>query len=665
MRLTTLLLISLSCFLPGALPAHAQDLDNVTISGRVTDESGALVVDATVTAVLTSTKIERTVKTDAVGRYRLLELAPGTYSVRVASPGFAVEERRGLTTVTGQNVQVDFVLRPVGVALEQTVTSDAAAPAVDTARTVVGGTITQTEAESLPNVARAPLDLVFTLPGITEEPLSTRDLAEDRNTSARTTPEEAGTFAVSGGAAYSNNLTIDGLDNNDDRSARERFQPALEAIAEVQVITNQFSAEYGRASGGRINLSTRSGTSNFHGRAFHFFHDESLNANSFYNNARGLKRLPLQQHTPGFTLGGPLNFRKLFGPHQSGAKHETATRKDRSFFFVAYEFNTVLDKTLIDTLLPVAANPRFVLPAPTTLAGRRTEAVDTARTPPAELAPYVVPVNTPLREHNLTARLDHNFTDTHNGALLLQLGRSKNLRQFSGGARLAAALQGRTRDTDALAYADNFVCSAHAVNQLRAQVSRLTPAVKAQHDTQPVVLITLNDPLPAADPANRAGTLVAGSATAGASDRRETRWQLQDVLTLQQGAHTLKLGGDLQHIRSTFIDLTDATGTYNFASATDFLANAPARFRQNFNAESTQRNTYAALFLQNEWRVRPRLLLTVGLRYERETILHDNNNFAPRLALAYDPFGTGRTVLRLGAGIFYNRALLQTRNRIT
>ncbi len=633
--------------------AHAQDLDDVTINGQVTDQTGALIPGANVTARLTTTNTARTVVTDDAGRYRLVELAPGAYNVSATSQGFAVAERAGLVAVAGQNVRLDFVLRPAGVAAEQTVVSDVDAGAVDTTRTVVGGTITREEAESLPIASRAPLDLVLTLPGVTEEPLSVRDTAEDRNRFARSTPEEAGTFALAGGAAYSNNFTIDGLDNNDDRAARERFQPSLEAVAEVQVITNQFSAEYGRASGGRINLRTRAGAKDLHGRVFDFFRDESLNANSYFNNARGIKRLPLQQHNPGFTLGGPLAVKKLFGAHDA--------TKPRTFFFAAYEYNTLLDTTLIDTLVPVQTNSRFPLPPPTTLAGRRTESAATAPNQPAELAPYVAPVNTPLREHTLSVRLDHNFTDAHNGALLWQLGRSRNLRQFGGGARLAGTLQGRTRDTDALAYSDNFVFSARAVNQLRAQLSRLTPAVKTRAtNARPVVLIALDDPLPAADVANRSGTLVAGSSTTGASDRREARWQLQDALTLLSGAHALKLGGDLQRVRSTFIDLADATGTYNFTSASDFLANAPSRFRQRFNTESAQQNLYAALFAQDEWRVRPALVLSFGLRYERETILKDHNNFAPRLALAYDPTGTGKTVVRLGAGVFYNRVLLRT-----
>ena len=630
-------------------PAHAQDLDDATISGRVTDQNGAVIPNAIVTATLVSANRERTATTDAEGRYRLIELEPGTYTVRATFTNFAVEVRTNVETIAAQNIRLDFTLRPAEITDQQVVVSEADLPLVDTTRTIVGGTVTREEVESLPNTTRSPLDLIFTLGGVTEEPLSTRDLAEDRNRTTSTTPEEAGIFALSGGAAYSNNITIDGLDNNDDRAARERFQPSLEAIEEVQVITNQFSAEYGRASGGRVNIRTRAGSNNFRGRAFYFFRDESLNANTFRNNSLGLSRLPLQQHNPGFTLSGPIMF--PFGYNG----------RSRTFFFVAYEYDTVLDTALIDTLVPVQQNPLFSLPPPTTLDGRRFEPSASAPNAPAELAPFIEQVSTPLRNHIFTARVDHNYTETHNASFNLQLGRLNNLRQFGGGLRLAEALQGRTRNSDALSYTDNYVFSSTTINQLRAQISRLTPGVAARGgNDRPVVLITINDPLDATDPLDRSGTLVAGSSTTGATDRRETRFQIQDTLSFVRGAHSIKFGGDFQRISSTFIDLSDASGTYNFTSAGDFLAGTPARFRQNFNTESTQTNIYTGLFVQDEWRIRPNLVFSYGLRYENETIISDRNNFAPRVALAYDPFGTGRTVIRAGAGMFYNRALLRT-----
>ncbi|MBA3569775.1 MAG: TonB-dependent receptor, partial [Pyrinomonadaceae bacterium] len=405
----------------------AQNLDNVIIGGRVIDQNGAVIPGASVTAVLTRTGSRRTAMADTDGRYRILQLEPGTYVLRASAEGFAVQDSEGIAVISGQALQVEIVLLPQGVIVDPVRVTSRQSQSVDTTRTVVGGTVTAHEVESLPLATRSPLDLIFTLGGVTEEPLSTRDLAEDRDRNPASAPEEAGTFALSGGPAYSNNLTIDGLDNNDDRAARERFQPSLEAVEELQVITNQFSAEYGRASGGRINIRTRGGAQTFRGRAFYFFKDESLNANTLRNNSLRLKRLPLQEHTPGFTLSGPVMI--------PWRKNQTPT-----FFFSSYEFNKALDSALTDTLVPVPQNPRFRLPSPTLLQGRRFEDAN-APAASVEIAPFISAVSTPLTNHTVTTRIDHQFSETHNGALVYQLGRSVNLRQFGGGNRLAEALQ--------------------------------------------------------------------------------------------------------------------------------------------------------------------------------------------------------------------------------
>src|SRR6267143_1334769 len=325
----------LASLCPMRSSVQAQDLDNVTIDGRVMDQNGAVIPGASVTATLVATKVERTLIADGDGHYKLIQLAPGVYRVKASFPNFATEEKTDLTTIAGQTVQLDFVLKPAIVTAETVIVSAAEPPQVDTSRTVVGGTVTAREVESLPVNSRSPLDLIFTLGGVSEEPLSTRDLAEDRSNS-RSSPEEAGNFSLSGGAAYSNNITIDGLDNNDDRAARERFTPSIEAVDEVQIIRNQFAAEYGRASGGRINIHTRGGSNKLRGRAFYFFRDEALDANTWKNNSLGVKRLPLQEHDPGFTLSGPVVI-----PH-------VVRGKDRTFFFTAYEYDTFLDSTLID-----------------------------------------------------------------------------------------------------------------------------------------------------------------------------------------------------------------------------------------------------------------------------------------------------------------------------
>jgi hypothetical protein len=628
----TFLVLCLSVFT--FTSARAQDLDTVTITGRVTDQNGAVIPGAEVEASLTKTRLTRRIITDAAGRYRLIQLEPGNYVIRIAAPGFATQQIENIATLSAQGLEFDITLIPSTILAEPVVITTAETPVVDTKRTVTGATLSLNETKTLPLVSRSPLDLIFTLPGVTEEPLSTRDLAEDRNSSPANTPEEAGVFSLAGAPAYSNNLTIDGLDNNDDRAARERFQPSLEAVSEVQVITNQFSAEYGRASGGRVNLRTRSGSRDFHGSGFYFFRDESLDANSFYNNSRGLARLPLQEHVAGFTFGGPLP------PLRN------------TVFFFSYEFRKTLDSALIDTLVPVARNDVYPLPAPTNVDQRRLEDVE----PPlraAEVAPFISSLSTPLKNTSITARVDHQFSETHNGSVVYQAGRLTNLRQFGGGNRLADSLQARRRNSDAISYSDNLVFSSRVVNQLRFQYSRLWPSFAARGGEKPVVLITLNDPA-------LSGTLVAGSSTLGGSDRREHRAQLQEILSFVNGGHSLKFGVDVHHVRSTFVDLTDLTGTFSFASAGDFLAGVPSRYRQNFQSSSTQTNTYAGLFVQDEWQVHPRLLVSYGLRYERETILHDPNNFGPRFSVAYSPFESAKMVLRLGGGLFFNRPLLRT-----
>jgi hypothetical protein len=615
---------------------NAQDLDTVTIAGRVMDQNGALVPGAEVQATLVKTHLKRTTITDAAGRYRLIQLEPGVYVLRLSFPGFAAQEITNITTLSGQSLELDATLLPSDLVIEPVVVSDAATPVVDTKRTITGATLTSKGTESLPIASRSVLDLLFTLPSVTEEPLSTRDLAEDRNANYANTPEEAGTFSLAGAPAYSNNLTIDGLDNNDDRAARERFQPSLEAVAEVQVITNQFSAEYGRASGGRVNLRTRSGSKSFQGRAFYYFRDEALDANTFRNNSLGLPRLPLQDHVDGFTLGGPI--------------------AQSTVFFVSYELNKDLDSALIDTLVPVKQSAVFRLPEPTDLSRARLEDADVA----AEVAPFISPISTPLQNTSITARIDHVFGPMHNAAIVYQAGRLINLRGFGGGNRLAEALQGRRRNSDAISYSDTFVFSERLVNQARFQYSRLAPSFEARGGNTPVVLISLNDPLPSDDPERRTGTLIAGSSTSGGSDRREERVQMQNVLAFINGAHSLKFGADVHHVRSTFIDLTDLSGTFNFGSAGDFLAGIPSRFRQNFQSSSTQKNLYTGVFMHDEWQILPQLLLSYGLRYEYETILRDANNFGPRFSVAYSPLDSGKLVVRMGGGIFFNRPLLRT-----
>lgn len=697
-----------------AFPVFSQDLDDVTISGRIVDPNGQSIVGATVTATQTETGLVRSVTTNEDGRYRLIELPPGTYKVKAEASGFGAKERVNLVTVSGQNVQLDLSLAVGGVSAEVVTVGEDDAPAVDTTRTVVGGTITARDIEEIPNNTRNALDLVLTLGGTSEEALSVRDLAEDRFAANRVAPAEQGNFSLSGGASYSNNITIDGLDNNDDRAASDRFQPSLESIAEVQVITNQFSAEYGRASGGRINLRTKAGGNKFRGRAFMFFRDDNLNANTYYNKqtftsivfdapsssfvtrvARSpLERAPFTEYNPGFTLSGPVIL--PFGEGKS-----IYNGRDRTFFSVAYENLNLKDTTLIQTYVPVAENPRFAFPEST---GGSQVCENTNSTSNATCAnggagfmlPYSKTVSTPNMRHAFSARIDHKLFKNNDVTFGLQFGRKRNQRQnIAVTTKLEEALQGTSADTEAYNFTDNHVFGGGVVNQLRFQFSTYRPAFETKNPDDPVVLISYADPT---TPTFTGRTLIAGNSSASlnasgifADKRKENRYQFQDSLTLVFGSHTLKGGVDIQRVNSMNLDPTDSTGTYNFGNSgtgtttadynfclvatplvcspanmvrylgvQNFGLNQVTRFRQNFGTRSTIKNTYIGLFINDEIRLKSNLTLNVGTRYERETILFDKNNWGPRLGIAWDPFKKGKGVIRFGAGIFYNRVLLRT-----
>jgi hypothetical protein len=628
------------------------DLDHIGFEGVVKDASQNAIVNAKVFVKHSASNTERNSVTNKEGRYRLALLPPGTYELRIAAAGFQSVKIENLNVPAGTVLRRDFQLSPATIAEQILINAETSQPLVDTSRTVVGGTITQKQIDALPVESRNPFDLIFTLAGTAPPALSDKDLdAGDRTENFRRPPEETGVFSLSGGTPFSNNLTIEGLDNNDDRAARERFTPSLHAVEEVQVITNQFSAEYGRASGGRVNLRLRNGKNQFHGQAFYYFRDESLNANSYRRNAdpaRGF-RLPFQNQNTGASLGGPI-------------------KRDKLFFFAAYEYDNIYDKAEIAALLPVATNPAFALPKPnganlgaTSLDSRGNRVTVNGG---AEVGLYDLTLTTPRVAHTVQTRGDLFVSERHNGFAMFTLARNRDERGFPGGRRTLETLRRTGRDNQSIAIGDNLTISPKLVSNLRFQFSRLTPADAPANDN-PVVIIDFDDPRDvigntAANPFPRRGNLTAGASTLSGVDRREERWQLQETIHYQRGKHSLRFGADVQAIRSRFVDLEDTTGVFTFASPADFLANRFSRYQHRFFTESELRNTYAGVFTQNDWQARRNLKISLGLRWDNETILKDRNNFGPRLSFAWSPRSSHKTVLRGGYGIFYNRALLRT-----
>ncbi|MEK6287356.1 MAG: TonB-dependent receptor [Acidobacteriota bacterium] len=615
-----------------ATTTSADDLDNIVFEGVVRDTAGAVIPGAKIVAIQTATGVERVATTNGEGRFRIAVGAPGNYKLKVSATGFSEEESQPIAATTGRSFAIDFALHAAGVSEQITVA--ASSPAlVDTNRTVVGDTITQRELEDLPILNRDPLQLVFLLGGVVEAPLSTTDLADEgRGVFLRGTPEEAGSFSLTGAPATSNNITIDGLDNNDDRSARERIGLSIESIAEVQIITNQYAAEYGRASGGRINIRTRAGANGYHGNGYLFFSDESLNANTYFRNARGLGRVAQQQRREGGVLSGPI-------------------RKQKDFFFASYERFDFPDFAEVNAFVPVAGNPLFPLPKPTQ--------------PPAagsQVALFSEEIPTPESSNVGNLRADLNFSQVHNAAVRFDLLRGENGRGFPGGTRLPETILIEGRNSDSISVSDYLVFANKFVNQARFQYSRLLPRSTAGLDSATVVITS---------PRVTAGSFT-GSNASPAFAREEKRTQIQDNISVILGAHLFKAGGDIQLVRSTFQDLFATAGEFTFDTVDDFLANNLSRFVQRFDTESRVSNNVVGVFMQDEWKIRSNLTLSLGMRWDNESVLEDRKNFSPRVAIAWDPFGgklfrsfkklaePGKTVVRAGFGLFYNRALLRT-----
>ncbi len=631
------------------------DLDHLSLEGHVTDPAGESIAGARITVRKIGASIERSTTTDSSGHYRLTSLNPGVYQLLAVASGFRTAINEGISGPAGTTIRRDLQLMPGPIEAAVTIESTPTTNDLDTSRTVIGNTLNKTQIDELPTFDRNVLELLLTLPGVIEPALDTATLAEgDDRENFRDTPEEAGIFGLNGGTPFSNNLTIEGFDNNDDRAARERFIPGVDATEEVQVIANQFAAEYGRASGGRVNLRLRSGSEQLRGRAFAYFRDARLNANSFFRNADPKRsfRLPFTELNPGVTLGGPVLLRRLF-------------------FFAAYENRHALDNAEIAALVPAERNPDYPLPQPNgpnlgSIAKDRqgnTVIVNEG----AAVALYDLTVSTPRVAHSFQTRTDFTAAARHSGFVLLTLFRDRDERSFPGGRRTLETKRASGRNSFSLAVSDSFVISDRMISETRIQHSRLEPR-DTTRSSQPVVLIDIDDPRDVRgllNPLTRRGTLLAGSSNITGTQRTENRLQIQQVFTLIHRRHQIRSGIDIQMIRSKYVDLTDSTGTFTFASPADFLMSQPARYQHRFETESSLDNRYTGIFVQDDWRPRPNLLLSAGIRWDQETILTDRNNVGPRLAMAWDPRSDSRIVVRAGFGLFYNRALLRTLDDFT
>jgi hypothetical protein len=599
----------LFCFalftLAAALQGFAQESINyASISGRVTDPSGAVIVGSQVTARQIETNSSSTVKTGRDGMFQFRYLRVGTYEVTVHQQGFA-DALRSVTVSVGAAFELPITLALASAGENVTVTAEG--PLIDAARTQVASTISQTEIASLPLNGRNFLDLALLVPGVS--PTNTGATQLFAETSA--VPGQG--ISVSSQRNFSNSFIIDGLSANDDAAGVAGTFYGLDVIREFQVVTSGGQAEFGRALGGYINMVTKSGTNSLHGDVYGYFRNQRLNA----ANALTSAKLPLTQAQYGASLGGPI-------------------KQDRTFYFANFEQRELNQSGLI-TIAPAAV---VAINAKLAAAGYPGSEISTGL------------FSNPVHNSNFLAKLDHEFSakDQFSARYSLYDVDSANSRG-AGGLSAVSAAAGLYDLDQTFAASNILILSPRTVNETRGQFTYSNLLAPPNDPTGPAVSIS--------------GGASFGTLSASPVSRLDKLYEVADNLSHQAGAHAFRAGIDFLYNDLTIGFPRSIRGAYTFSSLANFQNGIynNSGFTQTFgNSSVTQTNPNVGFYGQDEWKILPNFTLNLGVRYDLQflrSINTDTGNFSPRGGFAWTPFASRRTVIRGGFGIFYDRVPLR------
>ena len=593
----------LSVLLLGVMSAAGQRMvTSATLSGRIADASGAGVSGANLTATNLETNQKHATTADYDGRYRFPYLEVGTYKLSVEAQGF-VPLTKELTLTVGQALDLPLKLEVAGVTAQVNVTSDV--PRIETVRTQVTETITPAEINSLPLNGRSYLDLALLVPGVS----STNTGSNQRFAETSAVPGQG--ISIAGQRNLNNSFVVDGVSANDDAADLTGTYYSEEVVNQFQVITSGGIAEFGRASGGVVNIITKSGTNDWRGNLYGFARNQRIDARNPLASTKDL----LTQAQYGGTIGGPI-------------------RRNRTFFFTNFE-QTRRNYSAVLTIAPSAVatiNTRL------SAIGYQGPRVSTG----------VVPAS--FDTTNFFARIDHKLNDRNqlNARYSLYHVTAENSRTVGG---LNAASRGSgLNDTDQTIEVSNITTlNSRSLNEARFQFthSRLDAPI--------------NDPVGPA--VSISGIANFGTATSSPTARDINLFEAVDNVSTQRGKHSPKAGLDFLYDRVNIVFPGALQGVYNFTSLTNFLSGNYSTFQQAFGAPSQfQSNPNVGFFVQDEWRVRSNFTVNAGLRYDLQflpsPIQTDTNNLAPRLGVAYAP-GDGKTVIRASFGIYYDRIPLR------
>jgi hypothetical protein len=581
---------------------NAQQISSAVLTGRIEDSNGASVSSASIKTTNLSTGHEEMTSSDGEGRFRFPYLTIGNYEIRVTAPGFAMLTRQLKLTV-GQSLDVLLRLSVEGLAASVDVTGDL--PVVETVRTQLAEAVLSHEIDSLPLNGRNYLDLAALTPAVTR----TNPVANQRFPETSAVPGTG--ISIAGQRFINNGFVVDGLSANDDAADLPGTFYSQEVVREFEVISSGGIAEFGRASGGFVNIVTQSGTNSFHGRLYGFFRNQRFDA----RNPLAPSKDPLTQGQYGASLGGPF-------------------RRNQTFFFANFE-QTRLNNAVVVTITPpitAAVNQRL----------------DSVKFGGPRISTGVVP--TGLDSTNFLVRVDSQVGRTNQVSARYNIYDidSINARNVGGLNAVSRGTALKNRD-QTIAVGNVMTLSSKTLNETRFQF------------THSRLGAPLNDPIGPA--VNISGVANFGAATFSPTERDLDTLEVVNTVSMQRGLHSLKFGGSFLLNRVNIVFPGAIQGAYTFSSLANFLSNRYSTFQQAFGeTEQFQSNPNLGLFLQDEWRPRQGLTLNLGLRYDAQflpnPITTDANNLAPRVGLAFAP-GSGKTVIRASFGIYIDRLPLR------
>jgi hypothetical protein len=645
-----------------------------TILGTVTDPNGAVIPAATVTAKNVGTGIERSTISDEFGNYTLAELQTGSYQVVVSKSGFETQTINGVEVAVAAERRVDAALAVAGTSGQVMI---AASNPVETTNTTLGGTISSKEVADLPVNGRDFTKFLVIVPGATGDPSGATD-----------SPGSFGLFSANGNRGRANNFLLDGTDMNDGYRNLPAINEAgvfgtpatilpIEAISEAAILSN-FEAEYGRNSGAIVNIVTKSGTNTLHGSLFEFVRNNKLDARNVFN-PKPDPQTAFRNNQFGGSLGGPIV-------------------PSRSFFYFAYEGQR--ERVGLNSSARVP-DPREIaaLGGPSNPVIAKLLARNPWPTPNRPLplfdstgAPNLFVTTRASNDlDSLIGKIDHQFNSDNQFTGRYFFGNSNQSFPLAilGGNVLPGYNTVTPTRVNLVSLSYLKILSPTRVNEARFGYNRFREGFFPEDRNFDPRTIGLENGIAGSQDFGLPFIRVSGFASIGSTlsvprARVDTNWQAIDNFSWKLARHDLKFGYEF---RRTFVNaFFDAgyRGRLDFASLDDFLSGtlSGGRSARGDSRRGTFQNSHAG-FIQDTFRWRPRVTFNLGLRWDyfgvideerkrfsnfdrtRGLVLEgtggfgklyrsDWNNFSPRLGVAWDLGGKGKTVVRAGWGLFYD-----------